>query len=114
MNKRNTHPNDAPAEFKANVEEMRILAKKLGCNLHYAPGASDSPPDTIIITNGDILTEQATTQQILETLLTMDSFSWKTSDKRLEYYVGQERQLVDADTFIEAVYQVLTPGKAGG
>lgn len=100
-------PLDAPLDFQATVEEFKIMAAKLGCQLHYAPGATDNPPDTIIVTNQQILQEQATTQQTLETLLIMGKFMW---DGKVLVY-GEEGHKVEAETFIEAVFMFLAPQK---
>ena len=98
-------PLDAPLDYQANVEEFKILVAKLGCELHYAPTSTDNPPDTVIVTNEQILEEQAATQQVLETLLMMGKFMW--DGKTLTY--GEAGQTVEAGTFIEAVYLVLAP-----
>lgn len=106
-------PLDAPQAFQATVEEFKRLTKELGCDFVYQPTHQDNPPDTVIVTNKEILQEQATTQQILETLLSLQSFSWKQG--KLYYSTGGaggQGGEVEADSFIEAIYQILMPEKA--
>ena len=114
-------PHDAPEEWRKDVEEFKIIAKKLGCSVHYAPSVKgDDPPDLVIVTNSQIMQEQAVTQQVLETLLVMKEFSWvadpqKTDGLGVFNYRGNldygHSKEITAANLIEAIMQVVIPSQ---